>query len=104
MGRNPWKATMAGLAFAAALLTPRLLPAADGPPAAGETWKDVKLCLDEAEALGVPLVMGNAARQVLAMSKAEFGPQADFTNMVRLFEQWAGVEVKAATEKPAVAV
>jgi 3-hydroxyisobutyrate dehydrogenase-like beta-hydroxyacid dehydrogenase len=66
--------------------------------------KDVKLCLDEAEALGVPLIMGNAARQVLAMSKAEFGPQADFTNMVRLFEQWAGVEVKAASEKPAVTV
>jgi hypothetical protein len=26
------------------------------------------------------------------MSKAQFGPDADFTNMIRLFEQWAGVE------------
>jgi len=58
--------------------------------------KDARLCLDEAEALGVPLIMGNAARQVLTMTKAEFGPEADFTNMIRLFEQWAGVEVRAA--------
>ena len=63
--------------------------------------KDAGLCLDEAEALGVPLIMGSAARQVLTMTKAEFGPDADFTNMIRLFERWAGVEVKVA-EKPAV--
>jgi len=62
--------------------------------------KDAGLCLDEAEALGVPLIMGNAARQVLTMTKAEFGPDADFTNMIRLFERWAGVEVNVA-EKPA---
>jgi 3-hydroxyisobutyrate dehydrogenase-like beta-hydroxyacid dehydrogenase len=61
--------------------------------------KDAGLCLDEAEKLGVPLIMGNAARQVLTMTKAQFGPDADFTNMIRLFEQWAGVEVKAAGAK-----
>jgi 3-hydroxyisobutyrate dehydrogenase-like beta-hydroxyacid dehydrogenase len=65
--------------------------------------KDAGLCLDEAEALGVPLIMGNAARQVLTMTKAAFGPEADFTNMIRLFEQWAGVEVKAGGEKSAPA-
>lgn len=58
--------------------------------------KDARLCLDEAEALGVPLIMGNAARQVLTMTKAEFGPEADFTNMIRLFEKWAGVEARIA--------
>jgi 3-hydroxyisobutyrate dehydrogenase-like beta-hydroxyacid dehydrogenase len=62
--------------------------------------KDAGLCLDEAERLGVPLIMGSAARQVLTMTKAEFGPDADFTNMIRLFEHWAGVEVKVAAEKP----
>jgi len=61
--------------------------------------KDARLCLDEAEALGVPLIMGNAARQVLTMTKAEFGPEADFTNMIRLFEKWAGVEAKIAGDK-----
>ena len=65
------------------------------------SYKDARLCLDEAEALGVPLLIGNAARQVLTMSKAAFGPDADFTNMIRLYEQWAGVEVKAADAKPA---
>jgi 3-hydroxyisobutyrate dehydrogenase-like beta-hydroxyacid dehydrogenase len=56
--------------------------------------KDAGLCLDEAERLGVPLIMGSAARQILTLTKAEFGPDADFTNMIRLFEHWAGVEVK----------
>jgi 3-hydroxyisobutyrate dehydrogenase-like beta-hydroxyacid dehydrogenase len=64
------------------------------------SYKDARLCLDEAEALGVPLLIGNAARQVLTMSKAAFGPDADFTNMIRLYEQWAGVEVKATDAKP----
>jgi 3-hydroxyisobutyrate dehydrogenase-like beta-hydroxyacid dehydrogenase len=63
--------------------------------------KDAGLCLDEAERLGVPLIMGSAARQVLTMTKAEFGPDADFTNMIRLFEHWAGVEVKVSAEQPA---
>lgn len=60
--------------------------------------KDAGLCLDEAERLGVPLIVGSAARQVLTMTKAEFGPDADFTNMIRLFEHWAGVEVRVAAE------
>lgn len=64
------------------------------------SYKDAGLCLDEAERLGVPLIMGSAARQVLTMTKAEFGPDADFTNMIRLFEHWAGVEVKVAAEQP----
>ena len=57
------------------------------------SYKDAGLCLEEAERLGVPLMMGSAARQVLALTKAEYGPDADFTNMFRLFEHWAGVVV-----------
>ena len=55
--------------------------------------KDARLCLDEAEALGVPMLIGNAVAQVLTMTKTAFGPEADFTNMLRTFEQMAGVEV-----------
>lgn len=58
-------------------------------------FKDVKLCLDEAEALGVPTPVGNAVRQVLGVTQAMFGPESDFTSMVRPFEQWAGVEVRS---------
>jgi 3-hydroxyisobutyrate dehydrogenase-like beta-hydroxyacid dehydrogenase len=64
----------------------------------GLSYKDTRLCVEEAEALGVPMIMGNAARLVLTMTKAAFGPDADFTNMIRLFEGWAGVEVRAASE------
>lgn len=59
--------------------------------------KDTRLCLDEAEALGVPMIVGNAARQVLTMTRAAFGPDADFTNMLRVFERLAGVEVPRVT-------
>ena len=59
----------------------------------GLSYKDVRLCIDEAEALGVPMVVGGAVRQFLAMTNAAFGADADFTNMTRLVEGWAGVEV-----------
>lgn len=61
--------------------------------ATGLSYKDVRLCIDEAEALGVPMVVGGAVRQFLAMTSATFGPDSDFTSMARLVEGWAGVEV-----------
>jgi 3-hydroxyisobutyrate dehydrogenase-like beta-hydroxyacid dehydrogenase len=62
--------------------------------ATGLSYKDVKLCLEEAEALGVPMLVGNAVRQLLGIAKAMYGPESDFTNIVRPVEAWAGVEVK----------
>jgi 3-hydroxyisobutyrate dehydrogenase-like beta-hydroxyacid dehydrogenase len=58
-------------------------------------YKDVKLCLDEAEELGVPTPVGNAVRHLLGITQASFGPGSDFTSMVRPLEQWAGVEVRS---------
>jgi 3-hydroxyisobutyrate dehydrogenase-like beta-hydroxyacid dehydrogenase len=66
----------------------------------GLLYKDVKLCLDEAEALGVPMPVGNAVRQLLAMAKANEGPDSDITTVVRTVEGWAGVEVGAAADVP----
>jgi 3-hydroxyisobutyrate dehydrogenase-like beta-hydroxyacid dehydrogenase len=57
-------------------------------------YKDVRLCLEEGERLGVPMVVGNAVRQLLAIAKASEGADADITRVVRPLEQWAGVEVK----------
>jgi 3-hydroxyisobutyrate dehydrogenase-like beta-hydroxyacid dehydrogenase len=51
--------------------------------------KDVRLCLAEAEALGVPMVAGEAVRQLFAISQARFGPSSDFTEIARLMEEWA---------------
>jgi 3-hydroxyisobutyrate dehydrogenase-like beta-hydroxyacid dehydrogenase len=56
-------------------------------------YKDIKLCLDEAEALGVPMIVGNAVRQVMAIGKAEMGPDADITEFVKPLERIAGVQV-----------
>lgn len=60
----------------------------------GLSYKDVRLCLDEAEALGVPMVAGAAVRQMLAITNAKFGPDSDFTSIARVVEEWAGVEIK----------
>ena len=55
--------------------------------------KDVRLCLEEADALGVPMVVGTAVRQLLAITMASEGPNADMTETVKPLERWAGVKV-----------
>jgi 3-hydroxyisobutyrate dehydrogenase-like beta-hydroxyacid dehydrogenase len=62
--------------------------------ATGLSYKDVRLCLDEAEALGVPMVAGAAVRQMLAITQAKFGADSDFTSIAKVVEEWAGVEIK----------
>ena len=56
--------------------------------------KDIKLCLEEADALGVPMVVGAAVRQLIAITLASEGPDADMTEVVKPIERWAGVEVR----------
>ncbi len=60
----------------------------------GLLYKDVKLCLEEGEALGVPMLVGNAVGQLLAVAKARQGANADISTIARCVEEWAGVEVK----------
>ncbi len=55
--------------------------------------KDVRLCMEEAEALGVPMVVGSAVRQMLSIATASEGPNADMTDLVKTLEKWAGVRV-----------
>ena len=62
--------------------------------ATGLSYKDVRLCIDEAEALGVPMVVGAAVRQMLAVTNAVYGPDSDFTSVCRVVETWAGVTVR----------
>ena len=56
--------------------------------------KDVELCLEEAKRLGVPVQVGGAVGRLWAETIARFGPESDFTTIVRLVEEWAGTEVK----------
>ena len=55
--------------------------------------KDIRLCLQEADALGVPMVVGSAVRQLLSIATASEGADADMTEIVKPLEKWAGVRV-----------
>jgi 3-hydroxyisobutyrate dehydrogenase-like beta-hydroxyacid dehydrogenase len=57
--------------------------------------KDVRLCMEEADAMGVPMVVGSAVRQMLAIGTASEGPEADMTEIIKVMEGWAGVTVQA---------
>jgi 3-hydroxyisobutyrate dehydrogenase-like beta-hydroxyacid dehydrogenase len=62
--------------------------------AVGLLLKDVKLCTDEAAGLGVPMICGNAIRELLAITALRQGADADFTTIVKTVEEWAGVQVE----------
>jgi 3-hydroxyisobutyrate dehydrogenase-like beta-hydroxyacid dehydrogenase len=69
--------------------------------AIGLSLKDIRLCLEEAERLGVPMMVGNAVRILFAVTKADFGPEADMTAVIRPLEKWAGVEVRGRAARGA---
>jgi 3-hydroxyisobutyrate dehydrogenase-like beta-hydroxyacid dehydrogenase len=60
----------------------------------GHMYKDVRLCLEVAEDVGVPMWVGAAVRQLWAYSANHMGPDADFTTVIKCIEEWAGVEVR----------
>jgi 3-hydroxyisobutyrate dehydrogenase-like beta-hydroxyacid dehydrogenase len=62
--------------------------------AIGLLLKDVRLCIDQAEALGVPMVAGSAIKELLTITAMRQGADADFTTITKTVEEWAGVEVK----------
>jgi len=62
--------------------------------ATGLSYKDVRLCIDEAESMGVPMVVGAAVREMLAVTNAVHGADSDFTSICRVVESWAGVQVR----------
>jgi 3-hydroxyisobutyrate dehydrogenase-like beta-hydroxyacid dehydrogenase len=61
----------------------------------GLMYKDLRLCLEEAEGLGVPMRVGTQVRDMFERATAEYGPDADFTTIVQTVEKSAGVEVRA---------
>jgi 3-hydroxyisobutyrate dehydrogenase len=60
----------------------------------GLAYKDVRLCVDEAESLGVPMVVGAAVREMMAVTNAMYGADSDFTSLCRVVESWGGAEVR----------
>ncbi len=51
--------------------------------------KDIGLAIEECEALGVPMWVGNAARQVWNFAGRQDGMQRDLTELVKSIEKWS---------------
>ncbi|HEX9488818.1 MAG TPA: NAD(P)-dependent oxidoreductase [Stellaceae bacterium] len=67
--------------------------------ALGLMSKDVNLCIAEADALQVPMWIGNAVKQLWLYGLGQGGPDQDFTELIKHLEKWAGVTVGG--KKPA---
>lgn len=57
--------------------------------------KDVSIGLEEAQALAVPMWMGQTVRQAWAFAITQGGEDLDFTALIKYMEAWAGVEVRS---------
>jgi len=61
----------------------------------GLMYKDVRLCLEEAEFLGVQMWVAPAVRQLWLQACLELGEHSDFTAIVKCVERLANVQVGA---------
>lgn len=59
--------------------------------------KDVKLALEEAEALGTTNLTANAARQLWNLAMAQGMGSGDFTELAKVIEDFAGTEIIGKT-------
>jgi hypothetical protein len=58
----------------------------------GMPWPGIS-ALSQLRAVKVE-VLGAAVRELLAITKARFGSDFDFTTIARVVEDWAGVEIR----------
>jgi 3-hydroxyisobutyrate dehydrogenase-like beta-hydroxyacid dehydrogenase len=56
-------------------------------------YKDVHLCLEEAKHLKVPMWLGANVVEMWHMGMAQGRGEDDFTSLIQMIEQWAGVVV-----------
>jgi 2-hydroxy-3-oxopropionate reductase len=56
--------------------------------------KDVRLCLSEARRQGVPMLLGSTVEQLWNLGDAIFPDDADFIEIVKMFEEWANVRIE----------
>lgn len=67
--------------------------------ATGLMLKDVRLCVEEAEALEVPDTVMRAVLEQWETTNTEFGSDTDFTAIVKMIERRAGVTVGSEKER-----
>lgn len=62
--------------------------------------KDVELCLAEARARHVPLVLGGLVQQLWTLAASQAEAEADHTEFVRMAESWTGTTIAARQGSP----
>ncbi len=67
--------------------------------ATGLMVKDVRLCLDEAMALGLPMDVAHTVARLWESALAENGPDKDFTTIMHTAEKRAGVVLRPTKDK-----
>jgi len=60
------------------------------------TYKDISLCMKEADRLGVTMLIGNMARQLWGYGVNHGGAKRDSSTLITYLEEWAGVKVVGA--------
>ena len=55
--------------------------------------KDVELCISETRSKRFPMLLGGLVQQLWTLARSQSAPDADHTEIVRMFEAWSGVEV-----------
>ena len=56
--------------------------------------KDIGLAIEECQAMGLPMIVGSAARQLWQFAYNQGGGKRDMTTLVTYLEPWAGIEVR----------
>ncbi|MGI9478550.1 MAG: NAD(P)-dependent oxidoreductase [Hyphomicrobiaceae bacterium] len=56
-------------------------------------YKDVKLCMSEAEAMDVPMWLGNSVKQILAFAVSQGSGDEASVALIKYNEHWTGVTV-----------
>ena len=56
-------------------------------------YKDVRLCIEEAENLGVSMWLGGSVKQLWSHAMNQGGAKQDFTTILHLFEDWNKVKI-----------
>ncbi len=63
--------------------------------------KDIGLAIEECQAMGLPMIVGSAAKQLWDFAYNQGGAKRDMTTLITYIEPWAGVEVRGkAARKP----
>ncbi len=61
--------------------------------------KDISLCLEEAERLGVPMWLAPVIKQVIGFAVSQDGDQNDVTTLIKHYEKWCGIEIAGAAAR-----